>query len=274
MSARKTASTGSEPSGAAPPGHFRDRARDAGCADPAAEALSRALLYRLLALGVQRPEPGSLGALCATAETVRDCGLLDPGLARDLLEGLRALDEEELRRAQDRSFGHTVQGPVPLYQAEYGTRGDAFQQGHELADLGAFHAAAGLRPRADAADRPDHVRFAMEFLMVLARREADAWEAGDLDRYGALRELQQVFLRDHGAGKVAAIFRRMAREPGIVGALGRAGAAFLEAECERFGLAADPEVYELRPALLGPDESLRCQSLPAPPEPPFRELEV
>jgi TorA maturation chaperone TorD len=54
-------------------------------------------------------------------------------------------------------FGHTVRGPIPPYETEYGNEA-LFQQPHEMGDLMGFYQAFGLTVRVDEHERCDHIR--------------------------------------------------------------------------------------------------------------------
>src|SRR6185503_4152613 len=75
------------------------------------------------------------------------------------------------------AFGHAARGDCPLNEIEYGElKADPLFQPHRLADLAAFYRAFGLEMAEAAAERPDHLGMELEFMAVLAAREAFALE--------------------------------------------------------------------------------------------------
>lgn len=219
-------------------------------------ALCRSALWEALALGFRRPtaetvarlaEREGAGALAEAAVIVEDPD--EPGAAT----AVRALGSDpppplaELQAAYDRLFGHTARGAVPPYETEYG-EDSQFQPQREMSDLAAFFRAFGLRLRPDARERLDHVACECEYMLVLARKEAYALEAGDPATVEDTRRATRLFLRDH-LGRWAPTFgRKLAREEprGFYNALGHLCAIVVTAECHRFGVAAGPELLRLR----------------------------
>jgi TorA maturation chaperone TorD len=215
-------------------------------------ALCRSALFEALALGFRPPSPETVARLASSdaaaglvvaAETVGGAPL--GALARRLTTADDGLDA--LAIAYRRLFGHVARGEVPLYETEYG--GDElFLQPQELADVGGFYAAFGLRLVPDCGERVDHVSCEGEFLMFLARKEAFALERGDDAMLVTTRAAARLFLRDHFGRFVPALDARLARAEtvGFYAALGALAAAFVESECARVDIPAGPATMRLR----------------------------
>ena len=148
-------------------------------------------------------------------------------------------------------FGHAARGPCPMNEIEYGNlKADSLFQPHRLADLNAFYRAFGLELADDASERPDHICLELEFMSVLAAKEAYALEHQlDTDQLAVGREAQKMFLREHLGHWVPAFTRRLEREagPGVLAALAAFTREFLLGECARFAVAPGNEDLLLRP---------------------------
>jgi TorA maturation chaperone TorD len=101
-----------------------------------------------------------------------------------------------------------------------------------------------------AAERPDHLGMELEFMSVLAAREAYAHEHQlDNEAVAVCRDAQKKFLREHLGRWSPAFARRLARvavDPALA-ALAGLLRDFVTAECARFGVAAGSEDLLLRP---------------------------
>jgi DMSO reductase family type II enzyme chaperone len=148
-------------------------------------------------------------------------------------------------------FGHTVRGDCPMNEIEYGDiKADPLFQPHRLADLGAFYAAFGLEMTPDAAQRQDHISIELEFMSVLAAKEAYAVEHQfDHEKFAICREAQKKFLREHLGRWTPAFTRRLARMAGetALGALADFACEFIAADCARFNITGGSDDLLLRP---------------------------
>lgn len=149
------------------------------------------------------------------------------------------------------TFGHAARGPCPMNEIEYGNlKADTLFQPHRLADLNAFYRAFGLEVAEDAAERPDHICLELEFLAVLAAKEAYALEHQlDADQLGVCRDAQRKFLRAHLGHWLPAFTRRLEREavPGTLTCLAQFTREFVLCECARFAVTPGSEDLLLRP---------------------------
>lgn len=149
------------------------------------------------------------------------------------------------------TFGHAARGSCPLNEIEYGDlKADPLFQPHRLADLAAFYRAFGLEVTEDAGERHDHICLELEFMCVLAAKEAWALEHQlDGDQLTQCQDAQKKFLREHLGRWTPAFTRRLAaatHEP-TLRALAEFTRAFIESECVRFGVTPGSEDLLLRP---------------------------
>ena len=244
-----------------------DAVPEASCAggqDPDATsqtAVARSFLYRFLAKAYEDPAPAAWEWLCArdTHTALRAMleylDLREPArlaaTAEALLACLSPARFEEFADDYVTAFGHAARGRCPLNEIEYGDiKADPLFQPHRLADLAAFYRAFGLAVTPDATERQDHLCVELEFMAVLAAKEAYALKNRlDEEASQVCRQTQRKFLREHLARWTPAFARRLGRLVGE-GALGRLAALtreFIESECQHFGLASGSEDLLLRP---------------------------
>jgi TorA maturation chaperone TorD len=145
-----------------------------------------------------------------------------------------------MRAAEHRRlFGHTVAHGCPPYETEYGRR-HVFGQAQELGDVSGFYAAFGLRP-APSGERPDHIACELEFLAVVALKEAYARARTADAQAGVARDGAAAFLRDH-LGRWLPAFAALARQraPGSgYAVLGALAARLVADHATEFGVAPD-----------------------------------
>src|SRR3990172_7219059 len=108
-------------------------------------------------------------------------------------------DLPALQAEHRRSFG--LVGSL-CYETEFGLPHE-FRQSQELADLAGFYRAFGLRVGRSQSqggtvrERPDHIAVELEFMYLLALKEAYAAENGMPEQAEICRETQRKFLSDH-----------------------------------------------------------------------------
>jgi DMSO reductase family type II enzyme chaperone len=239
-------------------------------ADEVDRALCRSALWEALALGFSPPVAATVRRLASPegARALADAAAaLEPD-APGLAEAAAALARDpcpgvaDLALAYDRLFGHTARGRVTPYETEYGEDSTWAPQ-REMSDLVAFLRAFGLAPDPAARERADHVAVACEFMLVLARKEAHAIQAGDAAMLESTRRAARAFLREHLGRWAPALGAQLAREDGggFHGALGRLLVALVTAECRRAGVPAGPALLRIRTAELA-DARIGCGPLP------------
>ncbi len=211
-------------------------------------ALARTILYRLLAKAYEDPEPegwqwlSSEPAKSALWSAVQPLAPTAPAsfacAAAELANRLTPDAFDDFHDAYVTCFGHTVRGDCPMNEIEYGDiKADPLFQPHRLADLGAFYGAFGLEMTTDAAERQDHISIELEFMSVLAAKEAYALEHQlDDDQAALCRDAQKKFLREHLARWTPAFTRRLARmaDGTTLGALANFTREYITEDCARF----------------------------------------
>lgn len=221
------------------------------------EALCRSLIYEALALGFRAPGPHTEDRLMrpfALALLAEAGTILDEARGTDLAGRILALPAateagriDLLEEARRTLFGFTARGPVPPYETEYGDD-TLFQKPQEIADIAGFFMAFGLVPDPRGHERLDHVCCELEFLAVLARKEAHALEIDDAAMLDETRRATRLFLRDH-LGRFFPSFSRRVLRSGperFHGLLAGLGLEFIRSECARLDVHAGPETLRLR----------------------------
>jgi len=232
-------------------------------------AIARTFVYGFLAKAFEDPEPESsqwlvsrevTDALRSAVVALAQKSLID--YTERLARQLARFRYEDFAVSHITCFGHTVRGDCPMNEIEYGDiKADPLFQPHRLSDLGAFFAAFGLELAPDAAERIDHISIELEFMSVLAAKEAHALEhQSDEDALATLRDAQKKFLREHLGRWSPAFARRLARmaEDTVLGVVAKLLGEFIRVECARLNVPAGSEDLLLRPV----DDSMErlCES--------------
>ena len=223
-------------------------------------AVARCFLYRFLAQAYQDPTEEGWGQLTSASclhdleAAVRALAATTPLLAKSSAQVHSQFKTElfeSFAGAYLTAFGHAARGQCPLNEIEYGDiKADPLFQPHRLADISAFYRAFGLEVAEDADERPDHICLELEFMCVLAAKEAYALEHQlDLEMLAICRGAQKRFLREHLGRWTPAFTRRLARLAGDtpLGGLATFTRAIVEDDCARHGVIHGSEDLLLRP---------------------------
>lgn len=161
--------------------------------------LFRGAVYQALALGFAYPSSAVLGHLKARWNELLNASLPWPDGVRQLFQQathlVQATEGEVLEREYIRLFGPA--GRCSLHETTYGDAGRLLGKAANLADIAGFYLAFGLQPSATDAHPEDHITLELEFLSVLALKEAYALVEGWLERLEVTREAQGKFVQDH-----------------------------------------------------------------------------
>ena len=239
-------------------------------------AVARSFIHRFLAKAYEDPTPESWPWLCApaTQESLRTAWnvvqrrtgvapvsnfpelnaadqISKDGDRRDACPTFSPDAFDSFLNAYLAAFGHAARGSCPLNEIEYGDiKADPLFQPHRLADLAAFYRAFGLEVTENAGERQDHLCLELEFMCVLAAKEAYAHEHQlDADQLAQCRDAQKNFLREHLGRWTPAFARRLAattNDPALR-TLAEFTRAFVESECAHFGVNPGSEELSLRP---------------------------
>jgi TorA maturation chaperone TorD len=172
--------------------------------------LARADVYRVLAAVFRDPDdPGTDEEL--ELRTLRSAAQrLGSSITPATWAGIRRIARRDARAAEHRAiFGHVVAHGCPPYETEFGRR-HVFGQSQELGDIRGFYEAFGVRPRTGG-ERPDHLACEIEFLALLALKEAIAVAGADDQRQQLCRSAARHFLQDHPGRWVRALAARIAQ---------------------------------------------------------------
>jgi len=230
------------------------------------DALVRAEAYRLLADALIYPDEAFTARLADgyTAELMECLSALDESADTAWLEPFehfaRAIDGvslADLQRTHRFAFG--VAASAPPYETEYG-QPHAFRQSQELADIVGFYRAFGFDVGGGVRERPDYLGVELEFMYLLACKQAYAVAEGLTEAAEVCHDAQRKFLRDHLARWIGVYARRLndqTRGSEVYAALADLAAAFVGEDARRLGLdRASTTPGDARPTPPGP--SLSC----------------
>lgn len=134
-----------------------------------------------------------------------------------------------------------------------------------MADVAGFYRAFGFALGQVVRERPDHVAVELEFMHVLALKEAYAWHVGEPEHAAICVDAQQKFLQDH-LGRWFDLFTQGVTHnaPDSVYALAaQLAAVFVRADAERLGVAlARPRLTDVQHTPFDPDFSCATCTLP------------
>lgn len=187
----------------------------------------------------------------------------DGAVLTEIMRGLDGLHDDldvepvrltELQAIHRRTFGLT--GSL-CYETECGLPHE-FRQSQEMADINGFYRAFGLDLGGLTRERPDHLAAELEFMHVLAIKEASAINDGHAEHAAVCVDAQRAFLKDH-LGRWAGLFAQALAQtagPGPYAALAQFTAAFVEADAKRLGVELEPRsLAAVKPTPLGPPMS-------------------
>ncbi len=145
----------------------------------------------------------------------------------------------DLQRAHRFTFG--VAAGTPPYETEYG-QPHAFRQSQELADIVGFYRAFGFDVGGGVRERPDYLGVELEFMYLLACKQAYAVAGGLAEAAEVCHDAQRKFLRDHLArwiGMYARTLNDQAQGRNAYAALADLAAAFVGEDARRLGIERD-----------------------------------
>jgi putative dimethyl sulfoxide reductase chaperone len=154
-----------------------------------ARALTRAAIYRLLGSAFAHPSPSTVAAVAEAAElAARAAGLVVAAKLRELATAARASGPDEVARAYVSALERP--GGCSPYEGSYGAAPLLAGKGAAPTDI-----AFGMTP--GAAEVEDHIAAELEFMSVLALKEAAALVEGVAEHVEVTRNAETAFLRDH-----------------------------------------------------------------------------
>lgn len=164
-------------------------------------ALCRSALYSVLAQALATPTR----SLCDAAESGELATLVKDAIARMPLSyrcGLNSRawstnggnSEEAVTVEYTRLFALNVH--CPQYEADY-LGHSAFNWSQVISGVSNMYSAFGVQLGEGVKERPDHIAVELDFMNLLAAREARARELGDRERTRIHRDAQRLFFASH-----------------------------------------------------------------------------
>jgi len=150
-------------------------------------AVRRSQIYKFLADAFLYPAENWLEDAPIVAEIARE--LRAPALDIDHC----TLTIDQLQFEHRRVFG--LAGSL-CYETEYGLPHE-FRQSQELADIAGFYRAFGFNVGGKVRERPDHLAVELEFMCLLALKEAYAAQNESVEHAEVSADAQRKFIEDH-----------------------------------------------------------------------------
>jgi DMSO reductase family type II enzyme chaperone len=228
------------------------------------DALRRSAVCRMLATAFAYPTPERLQWLAGVAG--EGSGGAPPGLQDPLRRLASAAREADASRvAADHVSLFQRQVRCPPYEGAYGPPQMAGKAAL-LADIAGFYRAFGLEPSEGQPEVEDHVAAELEFLSLLALKEAWALAEDHEEGLEITRTAQRAFLADHLARWGTVFARRVAAEAqaGFYPVAAALLEAWLAAECARLQVVA----AHLEGVTAAEDAPFACPMAPAQEERP------
>jgi len=216
-------------------------------------AFRRSQVYHFFAGTFLYPQENWLEDLPIVAGILEELKMLQGWVFGHASQDFSLLDLQSEHR---RTFGLTGS---QCYETEFGLPHE-FRQSQELADIAGFYQAFGFKVGGTVRERPDHLAVELEFMYVLALKEAYATTNGSQEQVEICREAQGKFLGDH-LGRWIGLFAKSLSQSSLDGpylALAQFAAAYVEADAKGLGLRLEqPQLAGISPTPLGPD--LSCE---------------
>lgn len=166
---------------------------------------------------------------------------------------------EDLQGEHRRCFG--IVGSL-CYETELGLPHE-FRQSQEMADIAGFYRAFGFNVGGRVRERADHIATELEFLSVLALKEARAHEQALLEHVEVCEDAQRKFLLDHVGVWVDALAEALTltADPSPYVTLARWLVAFIHAEAVRLNITLAPRPLK-RAQATPPPQPMDCGGCP------------
>jgi nitrate reductase assembly molybdenum cofactor insertion protein NarJ len=182
--------------------------------------------------------------------------------SQEIMEAALSIDLAALQAQYREAFGLTGS---QCYETEFGLPHE-FRQSQELADIAGFYRAFGFQAGGSRHERPDHLAAELEFMYLLALKEAYALENGLVEQAGICQQAQCAFLRDH-LGRWVGLFNASLRQSSetrlgvsandsLYLDLAQLAQEFIASELQRLGLQLEEgSLPEMKPTPFNPDFS-------------------
>jgi len=214
------------------------------------QAVRRAQLYLFLSAAFLYPEENWTDDWQTVAQIADELNILLPNV------GNWNADLDTLQSEYSRSIGLT--GSL-CYETEYGLPHE-FRHSQELADIAGFYNAFGFSIGGAVHERPDHLAVELEFLYVLALKEAYAIQKGLPEQVEICVDAQRKFLQDHLGHWINWFAASLANlhPDSRYATLAQVAVACVNADVARLGVQIEQQqLAAIQPTPLGPE--LSCQ---------------
>lgn len=191
-------------------------------------AFRRAQVYGFLAEAFLYPRENWTEDSKLVQSIIRSLGWFDIDLE------IPSISLSDLQSTYRKTFG--VAGSVS-YETEYGLPHE-YRQSQELADIAGFYRAFGFILDGSVRERPDHIAVELEFMQILALKEAYAMETGIHEHNEICVDAQAKFLQDHLGRWIGLFAQSVAHNAtdSLYVPFAQFAVAFVFADAERFGL--------------------------------------
>lgn len=190
-------------------------------------AVCRAQIYGFLSLAFLYPQENWTEDGPVVDEIVRQLDFLEAFLA------VPQVSLATLQAAHRAGFG--AAGSL-CYETEYGLPHE-FRQSQEMADINGFYRAFGFQLGGPVRERPDHLAVQLEFMYLLALKEACAVQEGHAQHREICVNAQRRFLEGH-LGRWIGLFAQsllLNAHDSVYPALAHFAQHFVEADADRLG---------------------------------------
>ncbi|MCL6552177.1 MAG: molecular chaperone TorD family protein [Firmicutes bacterium] len=212
--------------------------------------LWRSAVYRFFAQALRPPDQWPQDLPIPDLPAPPDAPAAGGSAVAAAIDALVAVPRPALADAYHAAFGHQLGTRAALDEARY-VPGGVFAQAQCTADVAGFYRAFGLEVADHARERPDHLSVELEFMHVLAYREAYARVHHTSEQVAVVVEAQRRFLEDH-LGRWVPVLARIvqAETPGPYARAIAALATWVTADAAWLGATLEPD-----PGLAPPDDA-------------------
>lgn len=225
-------------------------------------AIRRAQLYGFLAEALLYPRQNWAEDENWTEEMVLVSAIIDQlDFVQEELD-ISRITLSELQAIHRHTFG--AAGSL-CYETEYGLPHE-YRQSQEMADIAGFYQAFGFKTGGDVPERPDHVAVELEFMHVMALKEAYALESGSTEHVEICVEAQAQFLKDHLGRWIDLFAQSVAHNApdSLFVAVARFASRFIQADAGRLGVDLEqPDLADVEHTPFDPDFSCATCEVPA-----------
>ena len=211
-------------------------------------AIRRAQVYGFLAEAFLYPRENWTEDGAIVTEIVRALGWLN------VKPAIVIVPLTKLQTAHRRTFG--TAGSMS-YETEYGLPHE-YRQSQEMADIAGFYRAFGFNLGGEVRERPDHVAVELEFMHILALKEAYAFETNISEHVEICAEAQGKFLQAHLGRWVNLFAQSVAHNApdSLYVPLAQFTADFVQVDADRLGVTLDqPDLADVQHTPFDPDFS-------------------